>query len=74
MPAVQPPSKVLVTGNSGFIAMWVARKLLEEGYAVRGTVRSKEKGEYIVGVFKELGLEKNFEYVLVEDISKVRLV
>lgn len=38
---------VLVTGISGYIAGHVARGLLEQGYAVRGTVRSKAKSETV---------------------------
>jgi len=37
MPAVTPPAKVLVTGASGFIAVWVVKALLEKGYKVVGT-------------------------------------
>ncbi|MBI1340218.1 NAD-dependent epimerase/dehydratase family protein [bacterium] len=37
--------KVLVTGASGFIAQHVIVRLLAKGYDVRGTVRSKAKGE-----------------------------
>lgn len=36
---------VLVTGASGFIAMHCVLQLLEAGYRVRGTVRSREKDE-----------------------------
>jgi len=36
---------VLVTGLSGFIASHVTAGLLQQGYAVRGTVRNKIKGE-----------------------------
>ncbi len=36
--------RVLVTGISGFIASHIAVKLLEKGYAVRGTVRNAVKG------------------------------
>lgn len=39
--------RVLVTGISGFIASHVAQRLLEKGYDVRGTVRSKAKAEAI---------------------------
>ncbi|KXN91998.1 hypothetical protein AN958_11058 [Leucoagaricus sp. SymC.cos] len=35
-------NKVLVTGTNGYIAMWVIRHLLDEGYFVRGTV-AKQK-------------------------------
>jgi len=34
---------VLVTGGTGFIAGWVIRGLLEQGYSVRATVRSRAK-------------------------------
>src|SRR5262245_57000893 len=36
---------VLVTGASGFIAQQLIVDLLEQGHRVRGTVRSKAKGE-----------------------------
>ena len=39
---------VLVTGISGYIGSHVAQKLLEQGYAVRGTVRNKVKGQAII--------------------------
>lgn len=39
---------VLVTGISGYIGAHVAQKLLSLGYAVRGTVRNKVKGQKIV--------------------------
>lgn len=31
---------ILVTGASGYVASWIVKILLEEGYTVRGTVRS----------------------------------
>jgi len=67
MPTVQPGSKVLVTGANGFIAMWVVRTLLEKGYAVRGTVRSLEKGQHLTDTFKKYG--EKFELVVVKDIT-----
>jgi len=73
MPSITPsPShahKVLVTGASGFIAVWIIKILLENGLAVRGTVRSSSKGDYLKALFKEYG--NAFEYVLVEDIGAV---
>ncbi|KAI0651165.1 NAD-P-binding protein [Trametes meyenii] len=68
MPAVQPPATVLVTGVSGFSGAWIARALLENGYAVRGTVRSETKGAYVAGLFKAHG--DRFASVIVPDISK----
>ncbi|KAI0077590.1 NAD(P)-binding protein [Panus rudis PR-1116 ss-1] len=54
MPAVTS-GKVLVTGANGYIAFWVVKALLEKGYAVRGTVRSGEKGAHLKDVFKAYG-------------------
>ena len=36
---------VLVTGSTGFIASQTVIRLLDEGYRVRGTVRSEKKGQ-----------------------------
>ncbi|GHJ85946.1 hypothetical protein NliqN6_2348 [Naganishia liquefaciens] len=66
MPAIQEGSLVLVTGASGFIAAHLCSTLLCNGHKVRGTVRSKEKGEYLKNLFKGVG---QFEYVIVEDIA-----
>lgn len=68
MPAVAPPSKVLVTGANGFIAIWVVRRLLEKGYAVRGTVRSESKAAHLRQLFSSYG--DKHEVVIVEDITK----
>jgi nucleoside-diphosphate-sugar epimerase len=35
----QSPDLVLVTGASGYVASWLCKYLLEQGYKVRGTVR-----------------------------------
>lgn len=55
---------VLVTGISGFIASHVAAGLLDQGYAVRGTVRTEAKGEHIVEALSAKGV----------DTSKLELV
>jgi len=68
MPAVIPPSKVLVTGANGYIAIWVVRRLLEKGYSVRGTVRSESKAEHLRQLFNDYG--SKHEVVVVEDITK----
>jgi len=67
MPAVQPPGKVLVSGANGFIAVWVVLLFLQKGYSVRGTVRSKAKGEYLSTLFAEYG--DKFELSVVQDIT-----
>ena len=38
---------VVVTGGSGFIAIHIIRQLLQQGYAVRTTVRSLAKAPVI---------------------------
>lgn len=69
MPTVKPGAKVLVSGASGFIACWIVKTLLDKGYAVRGSVRSEKKGEYLKNLFAEHG--EMFEIVIVEDMAKV---
>ena len=62
--------KVLVTGVNGFLGTWVAKKLLEEGFAVRGTVRSDDKSVYLKKLYSSFG--ERFEYAVVPDITKVK--
>nr|VWO94004.1 Ketoreductase CTB6 (EC (Cercosporin toxin biosynthesis cluster protein 6) [Ganoderma boninense] len=64
--------KVLVTGANGYIAAWVVKDLLENGYAVRGTVRSESKATYLREYFKAFG--DKFEIAIVPDITKVRSI
>lgn len=69
MPTVPPGGKILVSGANGFIAMWVVRKLLDQGYHVRGAVRSEAKAKHLKEFFKSYG--SKVEWVIVEDITKV---
>jgi hypothetical protein len=59
---------VLVSGASGFIAAHLTSHLLMNGYRVRGTVRSNDKGEYLKKLYEGVG---EFEYVIVKDIAEV---
>jgi nucleoside-diphosphate-sugar epimerase len=43
----QHTQPILVTGGSGFIASWVVKYLLAEGYHVRATVRDKRRPEKV---------------------------
>ena len=71
MPSVEKGSKVLVSGANGYIAMWIVRTLLERGFTVRGTVRTEDKGKYLIEYFKSLGYGDKFEVVVVDDFVKV---
>lgn len=69
MPAITT-GKVLVTGSNGYIAVWVVKNLLEEGFSVRGTVRRESSIPYLKQLFASYG--DRFELVIVPDITKVR--
>lgn len=56
---------VLVTGGSGFIASHIILQLLEQGYAVRTTVRSMAKSQRIVTSMQANGITN------IEDLSFV---
>lgn len=47
---------VVVTGGSGFIASHIMLQLLQQGYAVRATVRSLERAKRIETVLTDSGL------------------
>ncbi|KAF9560631.1 NAD-P-binding protein [Agrocybe pediades] len=70
MPALETSAgqRILVTGANGFVALWVVRVLLEQGFTVRGTVRSENKGRHLDELFGSYG--DKFEWVVVEDIVK----
>jgi hypothetical protein len=51
---------------------WVVRTLLEEGFSVRGAVRSATKGTHLVEQFAAYG--DKFELAIVPDITKVMCV
>ncbi|PPQ89828.1 hypothetical protein CVT25_007529 [Psilocybe cyanescens] len=61
---------VLVSGANGYIATWVVQALLEQGYAVRGTVRSEEKGKHLSEYFDSTPYSSRFEWIVVNDIAK----
>ncbi|KAJ3563918.1 hypothetical protein NP233_g8630 [Leucocoprinus birnbaumii] len=71
MTAVHSPGKVLVTGANGYIGMWIVRILLEQGYIVRGAVRSQSKGKYLTSYFQQMGFGADkLEIVIVDDLTK----
>jgi nucleoside-diphosphate-sugar epimerase len=40
---IDPSKPVLVTGATGYVASWIVRYLLEDGYVVRGTRTSSSR-------------------------------
>ena len=70
MPILPAGSTVLITGANGYVGMWVSRTLLDDGYAVRGVVRSAEKGKHMTSHFASYGAK--FDFVVVPDMLKVQ--
>lgn len=62
-------SLVLVTGANGFVASHVVDRLLEDGFNVRGSVRSEEKGKWLHGVFDKKYGKGRLELVVVPDMQ-----
>lgn len=48
---------VLVTGGTGFLAGWTIRKLLEQGYCVRTTIRSLNKADVVINMLQTEGVD-----------------
>ena len=58
---------ILVTGASGFVATHVVKELLEQGYQVRGTVRSQNSAN---GVRKTHSKHSDkLSFAIVEDVA-----
>ena len=71
MPAISVSSKVLVTGVNGFVAIWIVKYLLDNGYSVRGTTRSAKSSEHLKALFTEFVQANKLELVIVSDFLKV---
>ncbi|KAK5170972.1 uncharacterized protein LTR77_004116 [Saxophila tyrrhenica] len=68
MSTIEKGDLVLITGCSGYIASQTANQFLEAGYRVRGTVRSKEKVEWLYALFDAKYGKGKFEHVVVPDM------
>jgi nucleoside-diphosphate-sugar epimerase len=71
MPAVNK-GKVLVTGANGYLAVWIVKYLLDQGFSVRGTVRREAAIPYLQNSFKSYA--DKLEFVVVPDITKVHII
>ncbi|TKA65606.1 hypothetical protein B0A55_09897 [Friedmanniomyces simplex] len=65
---IEKGSTVLVTGANGFIASHVVNQLLLAGYAVRGTVRSPARAQWMHDLFDPQYGADRFETVVVPDM------
>lgn len=73
MSPIQSGSLVLVTGGNGFIAAHCIAALLRDGYQVRATVRSIEKGEATQKSLDSVGVKglERLSFVVVPDPTEL---
>ena len=53
---IDKTAPILVTGGTGYLALWIIKQLLDEGFTVRATVRNKsntEKNKYLLKLGNE---------------------
>ncbi len=68
--AMKKTSPVLVTGASGYVAGWLVKRLLQEGYTVHGTVRNPDKTRALLELSERSpGVLRLFEADLLESGS-----
>ncbi|KAJ3020859.1 methylglyoxal reductase (NADPH-dependent) gre2 [Thoreauomyces humboldtii] len=65
----EPIKTALVTGVSGFIGSRIADRLLQDGFLVRGTVRSVDKSQFIADLLTQKYGKQSFELVEVKDLE-----
>ncbi|KAJ3285992.1 methylglyoxal reductase (NADPH-dependent) gre2 [Rhizoclosmatium sp. JEL0117] len=62
--------KVLVSGVSGYVGAHVARELLQQGFTVRGTVRSADKADAVRKALSPfVAFANRLEFAIVADIG-----
>lgn len=67
MPSADPSPFALVTGGSGFLASSLILLLLERGWSVRSTFRSRAKADLWLDKYPQW--KKQLELVIVEDMQ-----
>ncbi|MCX2477974.1 aldehyde reductase [Pedobacter sp. MC2016-15] len=62
---------VLVTGGTGFIALYCIQQLLQQGYTVKTTLRSLSRKDEVIGLLQEAGISSGEKLSFVEaDLTK----
>jgi len=64
--------KVLVTGATGFIALHCIKQLLDQGYQVKGTVRSLTKKNEVIDSMKINSLHPENLSIVYADLLKMK--
>lgn len=70
MTNIDKSKPVLVTGGSGYIASWVIKQLLDEGYTVHNTVRALNKKEKYQHLLKIAEMSKGTLEMFEADLMK----
>ena len=61
--------KVLVTGATGYIALHCVKQLLDQGYAVNGSIRSPERKNEVIEALKNSGTSTENLNLFVFDLT-----
>ena len=62
-------TRILVTGGTGFLAGWIIRQALDQGYEVRTTIRNAQKAETIREMFHQEGVDTQQLTFAVADLT-----
>ena len=69
MAVIPKGSLVLVTGVNGYIGSHMVDQLLQQGYNVRGTVRTEAKGQWVKEYFGKKYSNQTLELEVVPDMA-----
>ncbi|KZT54398.1 NAD(P)-binding protein [Calocera cornea HHB12733] len=73
MSTLEPGSLIVITGLTGYIASHIGLVALRSGFHVRGTVRSRARGEELREAYTSLGVDASPEklcFTVIDDLTK----